>query len=85
MVSMPSWELFAEQDQAYQDKVLPPSVKARVSIEAAATLGWERWIGSEGTAIGVDKFGASAPFKKIYENYGITTDRVIEEANKLLA
>ncbi|HYW35989.1 MAG TPA: transketolase [Balneolaceae bacterium] len=85
VVSMPSWELFAEQDQAYQDEVLPPSVKARVSIEAAATLGWERWIGSEGTAIGVDKFGASAPFKKIYENYGITTDRVIEEANKLLA
>src|SRR5699024_436277 len=68
VVSMPSWELFAQQDEAYQEKVLPASVTARISVEAAATFGWERWIGQEGTAIGLDHFGASAPYQDIFDN-----------------
>ena len=58
---MPCWELFAEQPQDYRDEVLPPDVRARVSVEAGITHGWERWIGDRGVAIGVDRFGASAP------------------------
>ncbi len=84
VVSMPSWGLFEKQDQRYRDEVLPPEVKARISIEAGATLGWERWVGSEGTIIGLDRFGASAPYKKIYQNLGITADRMVEETKKLL-
>ncbi len=61
VVSMPCWELFERQDQAYRDAVLPPAVKARVSIEAGATLGWSRWVGDRGVALGIDHFGASAP------------------------
>ena len=61
VVSMPSWELFALQDLAYREQVLPPAVTARVSIEAGVTAGWERWVGDRGRAIGVDRFGASAP------------------------
>src|SRR5690606_24575625 len=61
VVSMPSWELFAAQDQQWRDRVLPPSLKARVSIEAGSGFGWERLVGSEGTIIGIDHFGASAP------------------------
>jgi transketolase len=84
VVSMPSWELFAQQDQAYRDKVLPPEVKARVSVEAAAPFGWERWIGSTGTAIGLDRFGASAPYEEIYEHLGITEQRIVDETKELL-
>jgi transketolase len=84
VVSMPAWELFEKQDQSYRDKVLPPAVKARVSIEAASPFGWERWVGSEGTAIGLDRFGASAPYEEIYEHLGITADRMVEDTKKLL-
>jgi transketolase len=80
LVSLPCWELFEEQDQAYRDSVLPPSVTARVSIEAGVTLGWQKWVGSQGIAIGVDKFGASAPYQKIYEEYGLTPDAVAAAA-----
>lgn len=79
VVSMPSWELFQQQDKEYRDLVLPPEVKARVSIEAASTFGWERWVGSEGVAIGLDHFGASAPYKKIYEGFNITPQRMVDE------
>lgn len=84
VVSMPAWELFRKQSDAYKQKVLPKEVTARVSIEAAATQGWAEWVGNEGTAIGIDHFGASAPYEEIYERFGLTSDRVVKEAKKLL-
>ncbi|MDG1499281.1 MAG: transketolase [Planctomycetota bacterium] len=71
VVSMPSWELFAEQPAAWRDKVLPPAVTARVSMEAGTTFGWERWIGSAGKAVGIDRFGASAPGDLVLDQLGI--------------
>lgn len=85
LVSLPSWELFAQQSAAYQNEVLPPTVTARVSIEAGVTLGWERYIGVHGRAIGLDRFGASAPYKTIYEKLGLTAEAVAEAARQLLA
>lgn len=85
VVSMPSWELFEAQDAGYRETVLPASVKARVSIEAASTFGWERWVGSEGKAIGIDRFGASAPYEEIYQHLGLTKERLVEEAKLLLS
>ncbi|MFH1719209.1 MAG: transketolase [Planctomycetota bacterium] len=84
VVSLPSWELFDVQPQAYRDKVLLPNIRTRVSIEAGTTLGWERYVGLDGIAIGVDRFGASAPEKAIYENLGLTVQRVTEEAERLI-
>ncbi|MDX1623634.1 MAG: transketolase [Gemmatimonadota bacterium] len=84
VVSMPSWEVFEAQDEAYRDEVLPPEVSARVSIEAAAPLGWERWIGEKGVAIGVDEFGASAPGATNMEKYGITPDAVVDAVRSLV-
>ena len=84
VVSMPSWELFAAQPKAYRDSVLPPEVTARVSIEAASTFGWERFVGSEGMAVGVDRFGASAPAGEIYRELGITAERVAAEIEGIL-
>ncbi|MBN2045145.1 MAG: transketolase [Anaerolineales bacterium] len=84
LVSFPSWELFAKQDQAYQDSVLPPDVTARISIEAGVSMGWERWVGPAGKMIGVDRFGASAPYKTIYQKLGITAEAVVEAAKDLL-
>ncbi len=80
VVSMPSWELFAAQPDAYKNSVLPPHIKVRVSIEAGVTLGWERYIGDGGTAVGLDRFGASAPYKTIYEKLGLTAEVVVEAA-----
>src|SRR5699024_10025452 len=84
VVSKPSWELFRQQDEAYKQSVLPDEVTARVSIEAAATFRWYEWLGHEGTAIGVDHFGASAPYKEVLEEFGITADRMADEAKKLV-
>ncbi len=84
LVSLPCWELFAAQDQVYRDSVLPPSVTARVSIEAGVTLGWQKWVGSKGITIGVDKFGASAPYQKIYAEYGLTPEAVVSAAQQVL-
>ena len=84
VVSMPSWELFRAQDKAYRQQVLPKEVTARVSIEAAASQGWREWVGTEGSIIGVDRFGASAPYETIFQEYGITSDRMVEEALELL-
>jgi len=85
VVSIPSWELFEKQPEAYRTEVLPPDVTARVSIEAGVTQGWERYVGPEGTAIGVDRFGASAPGERVMEEYGFTAERVAEEARQLLS
>ena len=84
VVSMPSWELFATQPQAYRDSVLPPAVEARVSIEAGVTHGWQRWVGTRGIAIGLDHFGASAPAEVLFEKFGLTVDRVVESARTLV-
>jgi transketolase len=80
VVSMPSWELFAQQSEEYRDAVLPPTVKARVAIEAAVPMGWERWVGSQGVVIGLDHFGVSSPYKTIFQHFGFTTDNVVLRA-----
>lgn len=85
VVSMPSWELFAEQDAAYKQSVLPSEVTARVSVEMASTFGWERYTGSKGSNIGMRSFGASAPIKDLLKHFGFTVDRVVEEAKAAIA
>lgn len=79
VVSMPSWELFDEQSKEYRDSVLPPSVTARVAVEEASTFGWERYVGS-GHIIGMHRFGASAPFKDLQNNFGFTVERIVAAA-----
>ncbi len=85
VVSMPCWELFEAQDGDYKEAVLPAAVTCRVSIEAGATLGWSKYIGAQGIAIGVDRFGASAPYTRIYEAFGLSPGHVAEAVNSLLA
>jgi transketolase len=84
VVSMPCWELFAEQEQSYRDQVLPPAVRARLAVEAAATFGWERWVGEDGEVVGVDHFGASAPGTTVLEKFGFTPDNVTNRATELV-
>jgi transketolase len=84
VVSMPSWELFDLQPQSYRDAVLPPSVRARVSIEAASPFGWERHVGADGAIIGVDRFGASAPGPTLMHEFGFTAENVADTAKALL-
>jgi transketolase len=85
VVSMPSWDLFEEQDQAYQDSVLPPEIAARVSVEQGSTVGWERYVGRTGAKIGMHTFGASAPFKELLKKFGFTPEKVVEAAKSQLA
>jgi transketolase len=85
VVSMPCWERFAAQDASYRDEVLPPSVRARVAVEAAAPFGWERWVGDAGRTIGMERFGASAPAEVLFEQFGFTPDRVATVAREVLA
>ena len=82
VVSMPSMELFAEQSKEYQDSVLPPDVP-RVSIEAAHPMSWYRWVGANGVALGLERFGASSPYERIYEELGLTVDTVVKVAKRL--
>jgi transketolase len=84
VVSMPSWELFEEQPEEYRHEVLPPGVTARVSVEAAATLGWHKYLGPRGVAIGVDRFGASAPGKVVLEKLGFTPANILEKVKSIL-
>lgn len=84
VVSMPSWELFEAQPEEYRNRVLPPQNRKRISFEAGTTLGWQRYIGLDGTAIGIDRFGASAPGSTLYEKLGLTPQRVVDEALKLV-
>ncbi|HMD98106.1 MAG TPA: transketolase [Terriglobia bacterium] len=84
VVSMPSWELFEKQPQSYRDEVLPPAVTARLAIEAAAPFGWERYVGLKGAVIGMNRFGASAPYKVLAEKFGFTSDNVVARAHELL-
>jgi len=83
VVAMPSWELFMKQSDRYRESVLPSAVRARVAIEAGSTLGWERWIGLDGAVIGLDHFGASAPWKKLYQEFDLTPEYVVQTALKV--
>ena len=82
---MPCWELFDRQPREYRDQVLPPSVRARVAIEQASTLGWDRYVGDAGAVVGMHTFGASAPLKQLLVKFGFTPDRVAEVAREVLA
>ncbi len=84
VVSMPCMDRFAEQDASYRDGVLPPSVRARVSVEAAALLGWERWTTEDGDQVGMTSFGASAPQKALYEHFGFTPERIVERGKAVV-
>jgi len=84
LVSFPSWELFGEQEAAYQASVLPPDITARVAVEAGVTMGWHRWVGTRGRVLGVDRFGASAPAKTVFEKLGLTVDNTVKIAKELL-
>jgi transketolase len=83
VVSMPCWELFDRQPREYRDQILPPAVKARVAVEQASTLGWDRYVGDEGAVVGMHTFGASAPLKQLLTKFGFTPERVAGIAREL--
>lgn len=85
LVSMPCWEVFSAQDPEWIEQVLPASVQKRLAVEAATTFGWHRWVGSQGEVIGLDHFGASAPFEIVYEKFGLSATNVADRARKLLS
>ena len=85
VVSMPCWSLFEKQSEAYREQVLPASIPARVSVEAAATLGWDRYVGPKGKTIGMHRFGASAPAKDLFRTFGFTPEKVVEAAREAMA
>jgi transketolase len=85
VVSMPSWELFAAQPEAYRNEVLPPEVRARVAVEAAGGFGWSRWTTDEGVMVGMEGFGASAPGERLFQEFEFTPERVAEAAKQLLS
>jgi transketolase len=85
VVSMPCWELFDRQPASYRDAVLPPSVRARVAVEQASTLGWDRYVGDGGAVVGMHTFGASAPLKELLTKFGFTPDKVAEVARERVA
>jgi transketolase len=82
---MPSWEIFEQQSQQYRDSVLPPNVTARISVEQASALGWDRYVGLGGEHIGMHTFGASAPLKELQKRFGFTPERVVTAARRLAA
>jgi len=84
VVSMPSWDIFEQQNRDYRDAVLPPAVKARVAIEQASTFGWERYVGDSGRIIGMHTFGASAPLKELQRKFGFEPERVVATVKELL-
>ncbi|HSP80739.1 MAG TPA: transketolase, partial [Myxococcaceae bacterium] len=84
VVSMPSWELFERQDEAYREQVLPSGVHARVAVEKAATFGWERWVGLRGAVVGMRTFGASAPLKALQQKFGFTVENVVKVARETM-
>jgi transketolase len=85
VVSFPSWELFERQDKSYRDQVLPPGVKARVSVEMASEIGWDRYVGNQGAIIGMRTLGSSAPIKDLLKKFGFTPEKVLEAARRQLA
>ncbi len=84
LVSFPSWELFAAQEAAYRQSVLPPSIKARLAVEAGVSFGWERWVGERGAILGINRYGVSAPEKQVYRYLGLTVEAIVTQAKQLL-
>jgi transketolase len=84
VVSLPSWRIFDSQPSEYRNHVLPADVRARVAVEAGIRLGWEHYVGLDGSVIGMDGFGASAPYKVLYEKFGITAEHVVQAARALM-
>jgi transketolase len=84
VVSMPSWDIFDHQPREYRDSVLPPKVKARVAVEQASTLGWERYVGESGRVIGMKTFGASAPLKELQKKFGFEPEKIVAAAKEQL-
>jgi transketolase len=84
LVSFPSWELFAAQDQAYCESVLPKMTKARLAIEAGVSMGWERWVGERGIVMGIERFGASAPYEDVYREFGLTIENIVRRSLQLV-
>jgi len=84
VVSMPSWEIFEHQSQTYRESVLPPSCRARVAVEMASTLGWDRYVGLDGRIIARPDFGASAPLKDLLQEFGFTVDHIVAAAQALI-
>ena len=82
VVSMPSWELFEQQSRAYRDDVLPPFITARVAVEQASTMGWDRYVGLDGCIIGMETFGSSAPLKDLQQKFGFTPSRIVDAARE---
>jgi transketolase len=85
VVSLPSWYLFDLQPDDYRESVLPEAVKARVAVEQASTLGWDRYVGPQGQIVGMHTFGASAPLKEVQRRFGFTPERVVQAARELLS
>jgi transketolase len=85
VVSAPSLELFAQQPLTYRDRVLPPTVTRRIAIEAAHPVSWYRWVGDEGEVIGLERFGSSAPYQRIYQELGLTSDHLVTRARAMVA
>jgi transketolase len=81
---MPSWELFAAQPESYRDAVLPPSVRVRVAVEAGGPMGWSRWTTDDGTMIGMERFGASAPGERLFHEFKLTPDHVAQTVRRLM-
>jgi transketolase len=84
VVSMPSWDIFEHQPQSYRDSVLPPKVTARIAVEQASVLGWDRYVGAAGQVIGMTTFGASAPLKELQQHFGFKPERIVAAARELL-
>jgi transketolase len=84
VISFPSWELFKQQPVEYQESVFPKDIKKRIAVEAGIDIGWERWLGDEGFFIGMSSYGKSAPFEILYQKFGITIERVVEQALKMV-
>src|SRR6185295_10259003 len=85
LVSMPSWELFEQQDETYRDSVLPPDVTARVSVEEGSVIGWDHYVGMTGAKIGMHTFGSSAPIKDLLKKFGFTPEKILDAARQQLA
>ncbi len=84
LISFPSWELFAVQDEGYRASVLLPNVTKRLAVEAGITQGWHRWVGTNGLVLGLDRYGASAPAYQVFENFGFSVDHIEKTALELL-
>ena len=81
---MPCWEAFRSLPKAERDAILPPTVRARVSVEAGVTMGWAEWIGDAGASVGLDRFGASAPANRLFDEFGITVEQVVAAVRRVL-